>query len=103
MSGNFRNIKIINIENKNCSEVQERYLVNIFTTAVEKLMPTLARESWFKLVDFKNSDIYAVQNFILLMIRKARSEDNVEWIGIFKGNNKSLKITATIEEESIFN
>jgi len=37
---------------------------------VNHLVPTLARESWFRLTDFDDSENYNLGSFMLLIIRK---------------------------------
>jgi len=93
----FNNIKLTEIENHGCSDAEVRFLTNVFTNTVAQIAPTLARETWFKLEDFANSEDHGVDNFMLMIVRKSiRNQD--QWRGIFQGDKKRLKIV-TISEK----
>lgn len=90
------NIKITEYENKDFSRSEEEFLINIFLTAVERLIPTLSRESWFRLDDFDNSGIYGLEHLRMLIIRKTIYYRD-QWYGVIHGDKKSLKIYAVQE------
>ena len=89
------NIKIKNIENNGCSDTEVRFLVNLFTDTVEHMVSTLARESWYRLEDFADSETYGVEEFILLITRKTICK-HTEWKGIFRYDRRSLKVCVTL-------
>ena len=57
------------------------------------MTPTLAREAWFKLEDFAGSEVYGVDQLMLLIVRK-NIHHQEQWRGIFQGDKKCLKVIA---------
>jgi hypothetical protein len=90
-------IKIEKIDNRLCSDIEVKFLLNIFTTAIESIAPTYTKEAWFDLASFPNSEIYGVDNFRLMIMRKS----NNQWSGAFfqYESNKQLHIFAAIEQD----
>ena len=99
MTTEFNNIKIIETANTGFNESEVDYLTELFITTVERMVPTLARESWFKLGDFADSEAHAVDQFMLLIVRKTIHHQE-QWRGIFQGDKKRLKIVAIIKSNT---
>jgi hypothetical protein len=89
-------LEIIKTENIGFDSIEEKYLTDLFANAVEYLVPTLAREIWFKLNDFTDSKDYDLNGFILMVIRKTIYNQD-QWHGIVQGDKKRLKLIATVE------
>jgi len=97
MTAILNNIKLIEIDNQGCSDAEVRFLTNVFSNAITQIASTLARETWFRLSDFADSEAHGVDDFRLMIVRKA-IHNQEQWRGIFQGNRKRLKIVAVFEK-----
>ncbi len=75
---------------------QEQYLTKLFTTTVEQLVPTLAREIWLHLNDFEESRTYNLNGLLFMIIRKTIYNQD-QWHGIVQGDKRRLKLIAILE------
>lgn len=60
MTEELKDVKITELENVGFTEQQEKHLTDLFVATVKHMMPTLSRESWFKLDDFFNAETHGV-------------------------------------------
>ena len=93
------NIKITNIENDSFTKKEEDFLANIFLITIDRLIPCLASEAWFRIEDFINIDaedhIKAIKEQRLrMLIMRRNSYNSQKWHGTITGDNKRFIITA---------
>ena len=100
MTESHNKLEIIKAENIGFDSIEEKYLTDLFATTVKRLVPTLAREVWFKLSDFTDSKNYNLNSFILMIIRKTIYNQD-QWHGIIQGDKKRLKLIAILEKNII--
>jgi hypothetical protein len=97
MTGKFYKVIIEDFKNYGCREMQEIYLLDLFSNIVKRIEPTLAREIWFRLSDFYDSKTYGVEEYRLLVVRR-NVEEKDHWRGAFFYEGKKLEVTATLEK-----
>jgi hypothetical protein len=97
MTESHNKLEIIKTENIGFNNQEEKYLTGLFATTAGYLVPTLAREVWFKLSDFSGSQDYNLDGFILLIVRKTIYNQD-QWHGIFQGDKKRFKLVAILEK-----
>lgn len=90
------NVHITSVNNHNFAPEAKQYLTKIFTTTVEQLVPTQAREVWLHLNDFENSKKYNLNGLLFMIIRKTVYNQQ-QWHGIVQGDKRRLKLIAVLE------
>ncbi len=83
-------IKIIELENIGFNKSEEEAFAKLFLDIVDKMMPTLARESWYSLADFDLDEGLDTKGMLLMIVRKT-IHHNDQWRGFLQGDKKRLK------------
>ena len=84
-------------ENISCSEMEAKYLLEVFKSVPQSMSLSLARRSYYEAKDFYHGKLEGVNKFTLEVTRKSL-EDCEYFEGKFTNGNKQLRITAFLTE-----
>ena len=93
MSKLLNKASIEDVQNTGCTELEQEYLLDTFTSLMKRSAVMLLSKGEFNLADFK----YSKSNFILKLERKLINGQE-QWWGVFQDGEKLLKVIGTLEE-----
>lgn len=101
MSKRFYRVIIEDVANVECTENEQKALLDVFEYTIKKMATTLARKSWYVLEDYATTKQSGIEHFTLMIERKeilylGLGQD--QWHGVFEYENKRLEVIGTLEQ-----